>query len=92
MAGPDNDCFNSLGKDFDPDIQLTVKAQVDKLILQSTSVEHLCQLFSGWYVKYAEVHPLVLTTLFLPTGVLSGSASIYPLRWTLGCIHSAAVL
>ena len=37
-----------LGRDFDPDVSLPVKLQVDKLILQATSLENLCQLFSGW--------------------------------------------
>ncbi|KAG9313026.1 phosphatidylinositol 3-kinase [Chiua virens] len=36
------------GKDFNPDLALTVPAQVDKLILQATSLENLCQCFSGW--------------------------------------------
>ncbi|KAL0577906.1 phosphatidylinositol kinase-related protein kinase tor1, partial [Marasmius crinis-equi] len=36
------------GRDFDPDVSLPVKLQVDKLILQATSLENLCQLFSGW--------------------------------------------
>ncbi|EEB88082.1 hypothetical protein MPER_14291, partial [Moniliophthora perniciosa FA553] len=34
-------------RDFDPDVSLSVKVQVDKLILQATSLENLCQLFSG---------------------------------------------
>ncbi|KAI0793741.1 atypical/PIKK/FRAP protein kinase [Fomes fomentarius] len=36
------------GRDFNPDEVLTVPAQVDKLILQATSLENLCQCFSGW--------------------------------------------
>ncbi|KAF9047130.1 phosphatidylinositol 3-kinase [Hymenopellis radicata] len=36
------------GRDFNPDVQLSVTAQVDKLIKQATSLENLCQLFSGW--------------------------------------------
>ncbi|KDQ61375.1 hypothetical protein JAAARDRAFT_66505 [Jaapia argillacea MUCL 33604] len=36
------------GRDFTPDVVLTVPAQVDKLILQATSLENLCQCFSGW--------------------------------------------
>jgi FKBP12-rapamycin complex-associated protein len=39
----------SLGRDFNPNVVLTVQAQVDKLILQATSLENLCQCFSGWY-------------------------------------------
>ncbi|KAF9223956.1 phosphatidylinositol 3-kinase [Gyrodon lividus] len=35
------------GKDFDP-VPLAVPAQVNKLILQATSLENLCQCFSGW--------------------------------------------
>ncbi len=38
------------GRDFDPDIPLSVPAQVDKLIIQATSLENLCQCFSGWCV------------------------------------------
>jgi serine/threonine-protein kinase mTOR len=38
------------GRDFDPNITLTVPAQVNKLIAQATSIENLCQCFSGWYV------------------------------------------
>ncbi|EIW52012.1 atypical/PIKK/FRAP protein kinase [Trametes versicolor FP-101664 SS1] len=36
------------GRDFDPDEVLTVPAQVEKLILQATSIENLSQCFSGW--------------------------------------------
>ncbi|TFY65865.1 hypothetical protein EVG20_g5221 [Dentipellis fragilis] len=36
------------GRDFNPDVSLPVPAQVDKLILQATSLENLCQCFSGW--------------------------------------------
>ncbi|KAF8659826.1 hypothetical protein AX16_001711 [Volvariella volvacea WC 439] len=36
------------GRDFDPMVILTVEAQVDKLITQATSLENLCQCFSGW--------------------------------------------
>lgn len=36
------------GRDFNPDEVLSVSAQVDKLILQATSLENLCQCFSGW--------------------------------------------
>ncbi|KAI6023936.1 hypothetical protein PISMIDRAFT_679672 [Pisolithus microcarpus 441] len=36
------------GRDFDPNVVLPVKVQVDKLILQATSLENLCQCFSGW--------------------------------------------
>jgi len=39
----------SLGRDFNPNVVLNVQAQVDKLILQATSLENLCQCFSGWY-------------------------------------------
>ena len=40
------------GRDFNPDDVLSVQAQVDKLIVQATSIENLCQCFSGWYVLY----------------------------------------
>ncbi|KAI0078720.1 phosphatidylinositol 3-kinase [Panus rudis PR-1116 ss-1] len=36
------------GRDFNPDVSLKVPQQVDKLILQATSIENLCQCFSGW--------------------------------------------
>ncbi|KAJ8453602.1 hypothetical protein ONZ51_g13507 [Trametes cubensis] len=36
------------GRDFNPDEVLSVPAQVDKLIVQATSLENLCQCFSGW--------------------------------------------
>jgi len=36
------------GRDFNPDVPLTVPLQVEKLILQATSLENLCQCFSGW--------------------------------------------
>ncbi|KAF7308485.1 Serine/threonine-protein kinase TOR [Mycena chlorophos] len=36
------------GRDFDPEIELTVEQQVDRLIQQATAIENLCQCFSGW--------------------------------------------
>lgn len=36
------------GRDFNTEVALTVTAQVDKLIEQATSLENLCQCFSGW--------------------------------------------
>ncbi|KAJ7170509.1 phosphatidylinositol 3-kinase [Mycena crocata] len=36
------------GRDFDPEIVLPVNAQVERLIQQATSIENLCQCFSGW--------------------------------------------
>lgn len=36
------------GRDFNPDVALSVETQVDKLIEQATSFENLCQCFSGW--------------------------------------------
>ncbi|KAI5120260.1 hypothetical protein M0805_004596 [Coniferiporia weirii] len=36
------------GRDFNPDTELSVPAQVEKLISQATSLENLCQCFSGW--------------------------------------------
>ncbi|KAK0217827.1 phosphatidylinositol 3-kinase [Armillaria fumosa] len=36
------------GRDFNPDVSLSSVDQVDKLIKQATSLENLCQLFSGW--------------------------------------------
>ena len=38
------------GRDFNPDQVLSVADQVDKLIIQATSLENLCQCFSGWCV------------------------------------------
>ncbi|KII85882.1 hypothetical protein PLICRDRAFT_144570 [Plicaturopsis crispa FD-325 SS-3] len=36
------------GRDFNPDVVLSVTSQVDKLISQATALENLCQCFSGW--------------------------------------------
>ncbi|KAL9713509.1 phosphatidylinositol kinase- protein kinase tor1 [Leucoagaricus gongylophorus] len=36
------------GRDFNPDVQLTVQEQIEKLVNQSTALENLCQCFSGW--------------------------------------------
>ncbi|KAI0032654.1 atypical/PIKK/FRAP protein kinase [Vararia minispora EC-137] len=36
------------GRDFSPEVVLSVEAQVEKLIAQATSLENLCQCFSGW--------------------------------------------
>ncbi|OCH96265.1 FAT-domain-containing protein [Obba rivulosa] len=36
------------GRDFNPEVSLSVPEQVDKLIIQATSLENLCQCFSGW--------------------------------------------
>lgn len=36
------------GRDFNPEVELPVNQQVDKLITQATSLENLCQCFSGW--------------------------------------------
>ncbi|RDB15759.1 Serine/threonine-protein kinase tor2, partial [Hypsizygus marmoreus] len=36
------------GRDFNPDVALSVEVQVDKLIEQATAFENLCQCFSGW--------------------------------------------
>ncbi|KAI1309348.1 Serine/threonine-protein kinase mTOR [Halotydeus destructor] len=36
------------GRDFDPNVTLEVKQQVDMLIRQATSHEHLCQCYIGW--------------------------------------------
>lgn len=35
------------GRDFNPDVELSVNAQVEMLILQATAVENLCQCFLG---------------------------------------------
>jgi FKBP12-rapamycin complex-associated protein len=36
------------GRDFNPEVVLNVKAQVENLIEQATALENLCQCFSGW--------------------------------------------
>ena len=36
------------GRDFNREVSLSVQAQVEKLIQQATSLENLCQCFSGW--------------------------------------------
>jgi FKBP12-rapamycin complex-associated protein len=35
------------GRDFNPDVELSVNAQVEMLIQQATAVENLCQCFLG---------------------------------------------
>lgn len=39
---------STLGRDFNPEVALSVEVQVDRLIEQATSFENLCQCFSGW--------------------------------------------
>lgn len=36
------------GSDFKPNEELTVPDQVDKLLLQATNLENLCQHYIGW--------------------------------------------
>ena len=36
------------GTDYDPDVELSVPEQVEKLIRDAQNVENLCQLFLGW--------------------------------------------
>ena len=36
------------GRDFKPTSVLDVKEQVQLLILEATSIEHLCQCYIGW--------------------------------------------
>ena len=36
------------GRDFNPLVTLNVPQQVEKLMQQATSLENLCQCFSGW--------------------------------------------
>lgn len=38
------------GRDFNPIEALDVPDQVNRLILQATSHENLCQMYIGWYV------------------------------------------
>lgn len=40
------------GRDFKPDVELDVAMQVDKLILQATSLENLCQCYIGWCASW----------------------------------------
>jgi FKBP12-rapamycin complex-associated protein len=37
-----------IGRDFKPDVVLSVQDQVEKLINQATALENLCQCYSGW--------------------------------------------
>jgi hypothetical protein len=62
----------SLGRDFNPDVVLKVQAQVDKLILQATSLENLCQCFSGWYDPCSSFRFVA----HLPLGARSGKLDI----------------
>jgi FKBP12-rapamycin complex-associated protein len=36
------------GRDFKPDDELTVNEQVNKLIIEATKLENLCQHYIGW--------------------------------------------
>jgi FKBP12-rapamycin complex-associated protein len=36
------------GRDFRPDEELTYIAQVDKLLIEATKLENLCQHYIGW--------------------------------------------
>lgn len=36
------------GRDFKPDQELTYIAQVDKLLIEATKLENLCQHYFGW--------------------------------------------
>lgn len=36
------------GRDFEPDVALSVEVQVDRLIEQATTIENLAQCFVGW--------------------------------------------
>lgn len=36
------------GRDFKPDEELTVNEQVNKLIIEATKLENLCQHYIGW--------------------------------------------
>ena len=63
------------GRDFNPEEPLSVSAQVDKLILQATSLENLCQCFSGWYVTRANVPVVYTDSMGRIAGVHSGESS-----------------
>jgi serine/threonine-protein kinase mTOR len=36
------------GRDFKPDEELTIIQQVDKLLVEATKLENLCQHYIGW--------------------------------------------
>lgn len=44
------------GRDFKPDVELTVEDQVSQLIQQAQSMEAFCQSFVGWCVYLACLH------------------------------------
>lgn len=50
----------SKGRDFDPETELSVNDQVEKLIIQATAVENLCQCFLGTYCAQFAVRRLTL--------------------------------
>jgi hypothetical protein len=51
------------GRDFNPDVELSVNDQVEKLIVQATAVENLCQCFLG-----AIATQMAFTTLICSLG------------------------
>lgn len=76
------------GRDFNPDEVLSVSAQVDKLILQATSLENLCQCFSGWYVLRSNICATITDSD--TSGVHSGESAVlldYSLTLAMYCIR-----
>ncbi|KAI0825633.1 kinase-like domain-containing protein [Irpex lacteus] len=49
------------GRDFNPDVAMTVQQQVDKLIIQATSLENLCQCFSGCFYRFGNPSYIVFS-------------------------------
>lgn len=64
------------GRDFNPRVTLDVPTQVDRLILQATSLENLCQCYVGWYVKTILYLTRTNTFIGVPFGSLPRFLSI----------------
>lgn len=65
-----------LGRDFNPDVALTIQAQVERLIQEATSLENLCQCFSGWCAT-SLIHCCAYLIRAHLTGVHSGDFLLF---------------
>jgi hypothetical protein len=65
-----------IGRDFNPDEELTVEEQVRKLIAQATALENLCQCFPGMFL-FLHVLAYDELTRWMQAGVRSGRHNLF---------------
>jgi FKBP12-rapamycin complex-associated protein len=65
-----------IGRDFNPDEELTVEEQVRKLIAQATALENLCQCFPGMFL-FLHVLACDELTHWMQAGVRSGRHNLF---------------